>query len=278
MSTVLPCPALRGMWADSLFNVGGATYLTSGNPDLIYAYFTSTDLMSWTGVGVLPGLTSMDQSRYFDGKLFVWDGSNVAYSTNNGATWTETGQLGTSTQIAPLIEVGGALFGLRRSATRPYLLTSSDGITINQAMTDLLPNGAYWNLVSFNGVLYALPDEIVTTPNRPIYTSANGINWTPVAGNWSIGVHAYGWFEFDGRFYVVGGVNGSSVFLDTVYSTADMITWTAEAYSSRFPARAKPAAAIVSGVPHVLGGTSSVELFDVWKLRGSSGSVPSNAL
>lgn len=277
MTTVLPVKAVRGLNQNNVFQVSGTTYIANSDPDLVHPFFTSSDLKNWTGVGIFPSMTGVSVAGFFNGKLFIWDGSWIAYSSNNGASWTETEQLGSSTQIAPLLALGGVLLGLRMSSGSPYILTSNDGITINQTETDIPPNGAYWNLVTFKGVMYALPDDFFSVKNRPIYTSSNGVNWTAVSGNWGIGVYAYGWFEINDRFYIIGGVNSSYAYVKTVYSTADMISWKLESYASTFTARSKPVSVIASGAHHLIGGDNGGYLLDVWKLHGGA-SVPTTAL
>ncbi|TGX46432.1 calcium-binding protein, partial [Sphingomonas naasensis] len=148
---------------------------------------------------------------------------------------------------------------------------SADGITWTQAATDLpfLPRGLVDNLVELDGYLWAIGGGMYATAGSPfehrndVWRSADGINWELVLDHAPWEARRYGSVEvYDGRLWVVGGVNENGNIADS-WMSEDGINWIS--VPAPFSPRHAAGLAVHDGQMYLT--SADLAANDIWVLR-----------
>ncbi len=182
---------------------GAGTWILAGDAGLA----SSPDGIAWSMLpstsGYSGGSIAYGNGRFVAGKT---DG-RVGISTDGGATWTDSGEVGVHGRIA---------FAQDRFVATGGLISSTDGVTWTAAVPP--PGGTgHWNGVfEVDGVFYAVgtPDPNQET-DGVIARSVDGVSWTTVATTSEVLSCVGG----KGDLLVASGYNGG------IWTSNDGVTW-----------------------------------------------------
>jgi hypothetical protein len=165
--------------------------------------------------------------------------------------------------------------------------TSSTGATWNQILPNNLspgptqfPGRGSLGLLNFQNLMWIIGGQAtLTSAYNDVWTSSNGSTWTNVlTDNASPGSsqfsqrYGFGCVSLKNLMWVVGGVTGSGVDLNDVWSSSNGSTWTdvlannTSPGSTQFSIRSGAAVVAYNNLLWVIGGLSSTSncLNDVW--------------
>ncbi|HMN47057.1 MAG TPA: hypothetical protein PKE27_20940 [Povalibacter sp.] len=195
--------------------------------------------------------------------------SSKVWQSQDGAQWTHLLPATFSLRgFADGVSFGGYLWliggGRQDGLDTNDVWRSADGLNWSQVAT----NGSVFSprdshrVVVFNDRLWVIggfdyfEDEGGTrTHNNEVWSSADGVTWTQHAAPGFAARSAHKAVAFNGRLWVIGGVNASNSFND-VWSTADGTTWVQETAAAAFSPRYGHQVVAFNGALWLLGGAT----------------------
>ncbi|MCX6954257.1 MAG: hypothetical protein NTV51_19065 [Verrucomicrobia bacterium] len=163
-----------------------ATYFGGSNavPAITPAVFTSPDGTTWTRRTV-PGSGRTGAPRFLNGKFLLgvtpnsnFGGNGVIVSSADGITWTSSANLGATVNAPGEFAYGNGVYAAPLASGGVQVTTSTDGVVWTNRV--IVAGGSSSHITFFNGKFYA---SCYGTPAvAGLYTSADGIAWSKVAG------------------------------------------------------------------------------------------------
>jgi len=237
-SYLITCESNGGLYAYDQATGASSTILSTYNPATIPSFVPAFSRMYTTdgaqSVGVIsnsiatPAVSSFTDIAYDGTSKWVIVGSSgaVAYSINNGASWTRVAGF-TAYDFRSIAFGGGVFVAVGGTGYNPVVFTSTDGITWTAATFTV---NVYITSVIFAGSVFVL---LSTHTTYAIFTSSSGATWTQRTTPYN-NAAARTAVVYSGTKYVYIAYNyGTNVTYS--YSSTDSITWTATALSGVLP-------------------------------------------
>ncbi len=144
--------------------------------------------------------------------------------------------------------------------------TIVDGFSQREAVSALTFNDKLW-VIGGNGAGFF---GALGSPLNDVWSSSNGTTWTEVtAGADFVGRTAPAAVVFDGKMWIIAGVDDAGTLLNDVWSSTDGVTWTAETTAAEFPARKAASVFVFNDKMFLVGGEGfndpdAVQYADMW--------------
>lgn len=220
------------------------------------AYHT-TDGLAWTELDQFFPAEHLDLAdRYnhrvidFGGTLFMTGGivdgdySDIVFSSTDGITWKEAGNLPAAVNGHTISELGGELYvcggrNIPAGANTNRVFKSADGITWSEVVqvSPFIARRNHEALVFDSGggdKLYVIAG---VDSGGSVWSTTDGATWVEETANLGTGSRTnFAAVSALGRIWVMGGEqNGVSV--NTTWSSADGATWRQDVVTTKFDAR-----------------------------------------
>lgn len=259
-----------------LWVMGGRVRAAGVDGDAIADAYSTTDGQTWTEEALdteidrsylAAVVAQSDRITLIGGILRGY--SNKVWQSLDGEQWT---QLLPAT-FSPYRLTDGVSFG-----SYLWLIGGGrqDGLDTNEVWRSA--DGLNWSQVATNGSLFSPRDShrVVVfndrlwviggfdyfendggtrTHNNEVWSSADGVTWTQHAAPGFAARSAHEAVAFNGRLWLIGGVNASNSFND-VWSTADGTTWIQETAGAAFSPRFGHQVVVFNGALWLLGGAT----------------------
>ena len=278
MTTILPVPVAGWGGNHQFFCTSGIGYIFDGDGNASTPYYSSSDLVSWTGFGAYPsnlrvdlgGATIWVMAKLSGNYIVIGDDGMGSYwmaKSLDGINWTQTDI--SADPFPPVLfwahssaEKDGVLYILSYAGANAWMTTVTTGLHISASTITNLPTSSQYSILQDSGLLYAFPISKVS--GKYVMTSTDGITWSPtgsaldaISNHAGFGVHA-------GKLYCCGGrLSTPSTLTNKVYSTTDFVTWALEGYTTTWSSREFPAVASFGDSLVVAGGWQGTQ--EIWK-------------
>jgi Kelch motif len=289
--------ASLAIYNNQLWYIGGKPDQTlaspsgSGTNDV----WNSADGVTWTQVTASAQFAPRYEHSSFaaNGKLWVYGGETIvngvmghslgdAWSTTDGMNWTQEnvggpvrgGLMGTVQEAGKVTLLGGGQVAFANTVWQ-----STDGANWSERSPYAQFSPRHTRGVEFKGQMWiaggaAIDGSTTNFDTNEVWHSSDGLNWTRAVPNGATFSPRTGnaFVVFNNRLWVIGGwqdkinnVDGSEVYLNDVWSSADGANWRQEKASAEFSARVAPGVSVFAGKLWVIGGlAASGEVNDVW--------------
>ncbi len=279
------------VYNNKMWYIGGSKVLALTTRVAQNDIWSSPDGITWTQVTPVNPFAARHQHAAFvlGNRLWVFGGQRFngtagpppkdAWSTTDGMTWQQEATtteidfswlMGVVQQANRVTLIGGVL----RAYTNQVWQTTDGNNWHELAPFDFAPNLLSRGVVFRNAIWLLGGSRIEGLDTNEVWRSSDGLTWSRVATNGQIfaPVDSHRALVFNDRLWVIGGWDfftedgGTETFNNSVFSSADGVTWTQHTPSGAiFAPRAGHEATVFNGRMWVTGGTDSTTRYDdVW--------------